>query len=316
VVVSGRGGTADAFRDDGLRLLEMLRLAGDLGATTAMVGQGLGPAEDRELLARAADVLPRVDLIAVRDRVTSLALLERAGVDPDRVVVTGDDALAAAYALRPEAARAGGLGVGLRVADYSELGDDVVERVRRALGEAAERHGTELHAVPISLYPHEADADAIAALGGESGTEVETPRAAIERAGACRVVVTGSYHAAVFALAQGVPVVGLASSAYYSAKLNGIAELFPGGCTVVPLSGDGLEQRIAAAIDASWAGAESVRPDLLAAAQRQIAAAEGAYERLAAALTGSPPVGSQYASNGSTPGSATWREPPVVSAAN
>jgi polysaccharide pyruvyl transferase WcaK-like protein len=316
VVVSGRGGTADAFRDDGLRLLEVLRLAGDLGATTAMVGQGLGPAEDPALIERAREVLPRLDLIAVRDRLTSVPLLERAGVGADRVIVTGDDALAAAYAARPEAGRTGGLGVGLRVADYSELGEDAIEAVGRALRAAAERHGTELRAIPISLYPHEADADALAALGLEGGAAVETPRDAIERAGTCRVVVTGSYHAAVFALAQGVPVVGLASSAYYSAKLEGLAEMFPGGCSVVPLPDDGLQERLPAAVEAAWAGAESLRPELLAAAERQIAAAERAYARLAAAITGSPPLGSQYTSNGSTPGSATWSEPPVVSAAN
>ena len=31
-----------------------------------------------------------------------------------------------------------------------------------------------------------------------------------------RLVITGSYHAGVFALAQGVPVLALAKSAYYA----------------------------------------------------------------------------------------------------
>ena len=36
----------------------------------------------------------------------------------------------------------------------------------------------------------------------------------------CRVVVTGSYHAAVFALSMGVPAVGLAASRYYARQVQ------------------------------------------------------------------------------------------------
>jgi colanic acid/amylovoran biosynthesis protein len=302
VVVSGRGGTADAFLDDGLRVLELLRLAAGLGAVTAMLGQGLGPAEDPGLAASAADVLPRLDLIAVRDRLASLPLLERAGVAADRIAVTGDDALAPAHAARPAAPGAAGIGVGLRMAGYAEVGEEAHDAVGRALRAAAERHGTDLRGIPISLYPHEADADVLERIGAPAGA-VETPADAIARAGECRVVVAGSYHAAVFALAQGVPVVGLASSAYYAAKLNGLADLFPGGCTVVPLAGDGLEDRIAITLDDAWAAADSARPALLEAAERQIGAAEAAYERLAAMLTGAVPARAQNGANGSASGS-------------
>ena len=45
----------------------------------------------------------------------------------------------------------------------------------------------------------------------------------IERVGECRVVVTGSYHGAVFALAQGIPVVALVKSPYYVNKMAGLA---------------------------------------------------------------------------------------------
>ena len=303
-VISGRGGTADAFRDDALRVLDELRLAGELGAVTAMTGQGLGPAADPELVERAAEVLPRVDLIAVRDRIASPAVLDRAGVPRERVLVTGDDALALAHAARPPEPSAGGIGVGLRRAGYAELGPDPVADVIGAVRAAAERHATDLHPIPISLYPHESDAEAIAAIAGpDHSVSIEEPRDAIESAGRCRVVVTGSYHAAVFALGQGVPAVGVASSAYYAAKFAGLADLFPGGCTVVDLSGDDAEARIAAAVDAAWDSAESVRPALLEAAERQVAAGEEAYARLVAAITGSPPGRSQYASNGNSAGS-------------
>jgi polysaccharide pyruvyl transferase WcaK-like protein len=306
-VVSGRGGTADAFRDDGLRVLDELRLASDLGAVTAMVGQGLGPAEDAELLARAREVLPRLDLIAVRDRLGSPALLERAGVAGDRVVVTGDDALALAYAARPPALSAGGIGVCLRRAPYAELGPDTLDRVLDALRGAAERRATELHPVPISLYAHESDADVVTAAAASAAGPIEDVRGAIGQAGRCRVVVTGSYHAAVFALGQGVPVVGLAASAYYAAKFAGLADLFPGGCTVVDPTAHDAAHRIEAALDAEWDAAESARDGLLEAAARQVEAGEDAYARLAGAITGTPPGGSQNASNGSSSGSVSAR---------
>jgi polysaccharide pyruvyl transferase WcaK-like protein len=49
----------------------------------------------------------------------------------------------------------------------------------------------------------------------------------------CRVVVTGSYHAGVFALAQGIPVVATAASRYYHDKFSGLADLFGGGGDIV-----------------------------------------------------------------------------------
>jgi colanic acid/amylovoran biosynthesis protein len=315
VVVSGRGGTADVFRDDGLRVLEMLQLARGLGAKTAMVGQGLGPVEDDELRARAAEVLPTLDLIAVRDRAASLELLERCRVTPWRVTVTGDDALAAAFEQRPQVRTYGGLGIGLRLADYAAVTDEAQAELGRAVNEFAARHGTEVVAIPISLYAHEADGAALARLTGADGAGIESPLEAIRRAGVCRVVVAGSYHAAVFALGQGVPVVALSASDYYDAKLRGLADLFPGACTVVRQSGARLDARIRAAVEKAWADADDLRPVILAAAEEQIAAGNRAYERLAAAVGATPPAGSQATSNGSTSGSVALFDEPAVSAA-
>ena len=50
------------------------------------------------------------------------------------------------------------------------------------------------------------------------------PRAIIKRIGRCRVVVTGSYHVAVFALSQGIPAICLANSEYYEIKFRGLAD--------------------------------------------------------------------------------------------
>src|SRR6185503_89135 len=97
--------------------------------------------------------------------------------------------------------------------------------------------------------------------------------------GACRVVVAGSYHAAVFALAQGVPVVALSAAPYYDAKLAGLADLFAGGCRVVSVDDPDFASQLAAALDESWEAAEKLAPELVAAAGRQIAESRAAYAR-------------------------------------
>jgi polysaccharide pyruvyl transferase WcaK-like protein len=100
-------------------------------------------------------------------------------------------------------------------------------------------------------------------------------------AGSCRIVVAGSYHAAVFALAQGVPVVGVSASPYYEAKFGGLAELFPNGCRVVSALHVDFGAQLAKAVDEAWEAAEALSPGLLAAARRQIAAGDEAYARFA-----------------------------------
>jgi polysaccharide pyruvyl transferase WcaK-like protein len=49
------------------------------------------------------------------------------------------------------------------------------------------------------------------------------------------VVVAGSYHAAVFALSQGIPVVALVKSPYYVNKMVGLGDQFGAGCEIVRL---------------------------------------------------------------------------------
>jgi len=149
--------------------------------------------------------------------------------------------------------------------------------------EAAERHAAEPLVIPISRHPNERDADVAAALLGIPVAEeddVDTPQRVVAQIGRCRVVVTGSYHAAVFALAQGIPAIGLTSSPYYDTKFYGLQEQFGGLVGVVPLTGDHLATRLGSAIDEAWRGADDVRPRLLELAARQVAAGRSAYDRL------------------------------------
>ena len=96
----------------------------------------------------------------------------------------------------------------------------------------------------------------------------------------CRIVVTGSYHAGVFALSQGIPVVCLAKSHYYIDKFLGLADQFRAGCQLVFLNQEALSERFLDSIEKAWESAEDTRLPLLEAADRQVEMSRKAYKRL------------------------------------
>jgi polysaccharide pyruvyl transferase WcaK-like protein len=93
-------------------------------------------------------------------------------------------------------------------------------------------------------------------------------------------MVTGAYHAAVFALSQGIPVVALTSSTYYDDKFLGLAGMFGTGLELVRLDDDDLAERLPAAIRAAWARAPEARSALLTSAAEQITASRQVFERV------------------------------------
>jgi polysaccharide pyruvyl transferase WcaK-like protein len=283
VLVSGMGGITDVFHDYATGVLLTLELAIRAGVPTAMMSQGLGPLRDTGLRHLAGSILPRVDLIALREARAGHQLLTELGVPESRIVATGDDAVEIAH--WPGATPLGtALGVNLRCASYSEVDAELADRVREGVAESARRLAAVLVAVPISHVPGEEDALTIARLLGERVPDVsQVPPALpalLEQIRRCRVVVTGSYHAGVFALASGIPVVALARSAYYVDKFLGLADQFGGGCELVSLAEPDIAARLVAAIDGAWRGAEGVRPRLLEAAARQIQLGHAAYRRV------------------------------------
>jgi len=283
VVSSGGGAFTDHFSLLAITILDLFHGAKRQGAIAAALGHGMGPITDRALLERAGEILPSLDLITIREQRYGGPLLERLGVDPSRVITTGDDAIELAYRERRNGSQEQRLGLNLRLARYSHVDPRAAEIVGAAVREAAERHAAEPLVIPISRHPNERDADVAAALLGIPVAEeddVDTPQRVVAQIGRCRVVVTGSYHAAVFALAQGIPAIGLTSSPYYDTKFYGLQEQFGGLVGVVPLTGDHLATRLGSAIDEAWRGADDVRPRLLELAARQVAAGRSAYDRL------------------------------------
>jgi len=285
MVATGSQYLTDIAKEAGIGVLDRLETAINLGIPTAMVGQGIGPINDPELYTRAKAVLPKVDLICVRERQEAPKVLEALGVNASRVMITGDDALELAYKARADSLGKG-IGVSLRVMSYTEVGNKDMEIISKTLKQNARKHNAQLVSLPISQSLHERDDKFIQqVLDGYDNVWIskyrfQTPEDVIKNAQRCRLVVTGTFHGAVFAIAQGIPVICLARGASYVSKLTGLADLFGLGCNVIHLDEENLDQKLSDAIDSAWDKAEQIRPYLLDAAARQIESGNFAYHKI------------------------------------
>ncbi|MBF6327887.1 polysaccharide pyruvyl transferase family protein [Nocardia transvalensis] len=284
VLAQGGGYLTDVDRYQAHRVLNLLEHARSLGIPTAMIGQGVGPIEDPRLLERAAQVLPRVGFIALREGRRGPRLLTGLGVPADRIMVTGDDAVELAYRLRRETLGTD-LGICLRVADYAR----VSASARTTLGTIVRTFAAEADAALAPLIISEYDSEdrrcTLPLLTGAARTRRAAGRGATaadvaRQVSRCRVVVTSAYHLAVFALSQGIPAVGITVSRYYDDKFHGLAEMFGTGLHVVDLDDPKLAHTLTAAIRHLWAEAPALRDPLQARAVAQIDAARTGLDRV------------------------------------
>jgi len=284
LVVCGMGGITDVFIPYAPNLLDTIALAKSHGATVVLFSQGVGPLNhDARLRRRASEVLKTVDFIALREGATSPGLVAELGVPADRVMVTGDDAIE--YAA--ENAGSGShdaLGVNLRVARYSKVDRSLIAGLREVLlGFATERRAP-IAAVPSDLSPVVGDAPIVSALiDGYTAVRpgaVTDPASLARQLDGCHMLFAGSYHAAVFALAQGVPTVCVENSQYYREKWLGLRHQFGAGVWIVSLADAGWKSALRQALDQAWDSYDDVRPVLMRAAQRQVVLSRQAYERV------------------------------------
>lgn len=284
MVVTGMGGVTDAFPEYAQELLERIGHALRYRKPVVMFGQGVGPLELPELRSKATAVLPRVHLIALREGKFGVPLLRSLGVDTNRVMVTGDDAIEMAIPNRSKQAGTG-FGVNLRAAGYAEVDPGFVSQCRTVLQHAAGALSAPMVPVPISTVPGEEDIITIRSIidgyhvSSRCDVHIDTPAKVIRQIQSCRIVFTGSYHAAVFALALGVPVVCLAKSNYYRDKFLGLAELFGTGCQVIMAREQDWQPRLASALKIAWRTADEIKPHLLEAAERQLLLSRAAYRK-------------------------------------
>ncbi len=289
VFACGQGTLADAAITEAIGLLGFLECGTSLRKRTVVVGQGIGPIDNTQLRTRAAAVLPRVDFIGLRERRAGVPLLRALGVPDARVLATGDEAVERAYCAR-QPALGRDLGVNIRVATGARVDSSLLSELRPLLHRLARQHRATLVPLPISNHlDGTRDPDVLRellrgfdALGDTSdcGDRIDTTDAILEQTARCRVVITGAYHAAVFALSQGIPTVCIARSPYVLDKMHGLADLFGQGCRVIELDAPNCLDALTAATSDVWDAADELRPSLLDAARTQVALGHEAYRRI------------------------------------
>jgi colanic acid/amylovoran biosynthesis protein len=269
----------DEFEELACQLLDELYWELSRNRHVVALGQGIGPISSPRLLTRARKVLPRLSLIALRESRAGLPLLDFLGVPRHKILVSGDDAIECGY-LRRSNVPGSLIGLNLRVATYSGVDDRAAEQLSSQIHGAAETLNTSLLPIPISFSDATPDVSAISGVLRDSpaikaGLCSERWEDIVDLVAKCRVVITGSYHAAVFAMSQGIPVIAIAQSRYYEDKFYGLQNQFGTGCTVMNLeaAARGLEE----AICTVWHSSEDVRDRLRCAASQQIGLSREAY---------------------------------------
>jgi hypothetical protein len=150
------------------------------------------------------------------------------------------------------------------------------------IGSAAHPLGADVVGVPTCFGTGESDLEALATMFPDQRTAPAsvaeaTPQTAVQTISRMREVVTGAYHAGVFALSQGIPVVGLTKSEYYRDKFLGLVAKFGPGCDVIDLNGGDVTARIHRSMRRFWENPRLHRDSLLNAAREQISASQRAW---------------------------------------
>jgi polysaccharide pyruvyl transferase WcaK-like protein len=285
VLATGGGYITEIFPINMMGALSTLDIARRCGKPSVLMGHGIGPIDNPALLRLTGRVLRAARLMSLREKLFSLPLVEQMGVMKDRIHVTGDDAVEYGYLNRQDGPGEG-LGINLRVASYSEVNPVYLQRVRTVLEAVVKEVKAPLIPLPISFYGRGDDLEAIDQLTQGLGCQVDGSRSfetvldVVQAASGCRVVVTGSYHAGVFALSQGVPVVCLAKSKYYVMKFEGLADMFGRGCVVLHLDDLLAEEKLRQSILQLWQDADCYRESLLSAALDQMERSRETYRRI------------------------------------
>ncbi|WP_286304022.1 polysaccharide pyruvyl transferase family protein [Methylophaga marina] len=286
VIATGGGYVNDSFSDHASKLLDVILLAQYYNRPTIMLGQGLGPLSNKNLVKKFKCVLNGLKLISLREGEFSPKLLNSlmSSQGKPSVFVSGDDAVEMSYRLRTESL-GNKLGLNIRNASYATLPSGTIEKLGDVIQGYIHKKKTSYQLLPISLVPgDESDIRSLISLmrlssqqdnETEEGLSVED---IIQRVSECRVVITGSYHAALFALSQGIQVIGLTASNYYDYKFMGLLKQFEVGVQILYLD-DGID-KLSEYLDVAWSRADGQRSKLLERAKQQVCAGKDAYLQL------------------------------------
>ncbi|MDR7482857.1 MAG: polysaccharide pyruvyl transferase CsaB [Armatimonadota bacterium] len=244
--------------------LGVMLAAGVRGVPVAAVGQGIGPLRRRWIRGLARVAFTRAAVVDVRDR-DSAATLAALGVR--RPVRVGADlaflldpapapvvqATLARYRLDRARARIG-------VAFRAWAGLPPVATTGAVLRRFARAVDADIAVLVFDRARDRALGYELAAAADGRVVEVDTPAELLAFVGTMDLVVGVRLHALIFAVAQGVPAVGLA----YDPKITAFAA--EQGLPVVPV--DASPEALARTLDAIWAVRGDLRARLRPAAAR------------------------------------------------
>lgn len=283
VVVTGGGFITDSHWPHARRVFCTAEAAYATERPVVFFGQGVGPLQRRSRFLTAKQILCRAEFVGLREPKEGPQLLQHMELNRSRFAVTGDDALSLAHRSTPSLFGER-LGFNIRKSGYSAIDDQVAARCFAALEKLQSELRVEVQPIAITANPGESDVKTLeqmpTSIGRLSVNDCLSPDNTVHRIGTCRVVITGSYHAAVFALGQGVSVVGLAANRYYQSKFEGLRKLFGEACSIVALDATDFEARIQKHVHERWRAAPDCRQMLRRATTEQVAACNEAYAKL------------------------------------
>ncbi len=278
VIATGGGYITDPFESHAKSVLQMLALAKTFNKPIALLGQGIGPITSVNLSYWCQHIFPKFDLLTLREQKNSLPLSLKMGCHKERICVTGDDAIELAYNLK-NTQLGQSIGINLRVASYSGVNDVKMKSLKSLFEQIKNQYRTHLLPVPISYHEGDSDAKSLEILLDKT-VEALSIEETIKQIGHCRIVITGSYHAGVFALSQGISVIGLVSSDYYQDKFDGLADQFSHGCFVVNMASHNFPETLLKTVHVAWDMAGGNYEKLLIRAKYQIDQGNIAYTEL------------------------------------
>jgi colanic acid/amylovoran biosynthesis protein len=289
LVVSGGGFFTDQFALHAIGVLNTIEKAVELRIPVFIFGNGFGPITHPGLIQRCKEVLPSVRCIGIREPSESRRLLVEFGVNEKAIVFTGDDALEVAHDARDDGP-ASGIGLNVRYQSLPTIRRGQLLTIRRCVKDFSRAHSALVHALPISIDEWHPDARTmqciIQGLSYVAACEVHgtSPAQVLASVAKCGVVITGSYHAAVFGLAQGKPVVCLTNTPYYSGKFDGLKRIYGDGVDIVDITIPSFERVLRVKIDVAWDLMASAKASILAKTEEQIARSRELYSNMATTL--------------------------------
>jgi polysaccharide pyruvyl transferase WcaK-like protein len=280
-VAQGGGYVSDWFVKTSTGILDTLEEGLIRGKPAVMVGAGIDLVTNWVLATKAKAIFHKLAFIGVREAIRSPNILRSMGAQ--NITVTGDDAFELAYEARsPNIGH--GIGVNVRDTTYANVPQTVFANMANVLHDLSQEFNAPLLPIPINMSRDlQAIEKALRTHVNNSPNSLRTPRDVMNLVSKCRVVITGSYHAAVFALAQGIPTVALANTPYYFHKFEGLAHLFDAfgtGCVVLPLDNPRFAEHLKEAVRTAWNSAELVRPLLLEKTHQYIDTGRSFYRRI------------------------------------